>query len=89
MKEENKKVFEEEQRERDELRDNGNTLLSYVEMGMTNVIRNKIPDLAGLSDDEIRTAAKRMVRIAVSPHPLAGYWDSHGRIIKDGLYRAP
>lgn len=84
MKEENKKVFEEEQRERDELRDNGNTLLSYVEMGMTNVIRNKIPDLAGLSDDEIRTAAERMVRIADSPHPLAGYWDSHGRILKNG-----
>ena len=84
MKEENKKVFEEEQKERDKLRKDGNTLLRNMEMGMTNATRNQFPDLAGKSDDEIRTAAKRMVRIADSPHPLAGYWDSHGRIIKDG-----
>ena len=44
-------------------------------------LRQSVEGMAGLSDEEIDAAAIKMERLARSPHPLEGFWDSHGRPI--------
>jgi hypothetical protein len=44
-------------------------------------LRVQVPWMAGKSDKEIREMAMRLARLADSPHPMEGFWDSHGRIV--------
>jgi hypothetical protein len=46
-----------------------------------DALRAGVPWMADSSDDEIREMANRLQRLAGSPHPIEGLWDSHGRII--------
>jgi hypothetical protein len=38
-----------------------------------------------MSEKEIMEKAHRMERLANSPHPLEGFWDSLGRAVHDEL----
>lgn len=75
VKERNTVVFEKEQAERD---------LQIAQAGQLreadkNWVRENIKMMAQYTDEQIIEAANKMERLAKSPHPLQGYWDSHGR----------
>jgi hypothetical protein len=53
-----------------------------------NVLRGHVEALRNLSDEEILEKANHLERFANSPHPVPGYYDSHGRpLTKDGKIR--
>jgi hypothetical protein len=53
-----------------------------------NILRQDFEQMRHMSDDEILKQADHLERFANSPHPIPGYYDSHGRpIAKDGLPR--
>ena len=52
------------------------------------ILRQDFEQMRHMSDDEILKQADHLERFANSPHPIPGYYDSHGRpIAKDGLHR--
>ena len=64
--------------ERDKLRQQSQIILKMLESN-GDMIRQQVPHMADMTDDEIEESAIRMARLADSPHPL-GFWDSHGRV---------
>jgi hypothetical protein len=77
----NEQVFEEESQEREKIRFQANAILNLLETGNVDMIRNQIAWMAKMTKQEIQESAKRMLKLVDSPHPLQGFWDSHGRII--------
>jgi Glycosyl transferase family 2 len=50
-----------------------------------NVLRDQVEALRNMSDEDILKKADQLERFANSPHPVPGYYDSHGRpLSKDG-----
>jgi hypothetical protein len=78
VREMNKALFEEQQAERDRMIEQAKLLLE----GDKDWIRQNINGMTDYTDEEIIATATRMGRLARSPHPLEGYWDSHGRPLK-------
>lgn len=84
MKQSNKAVFEREKEQRNAMRREARMVLEVLDSGRADSLRWKVEWLAGKTDDEIRAMANRINQVVDSPHPLAGFWDSHGRIIDKG-----
>jgi hypothetical protein len=76
----NKEVFERERAERETLRRQADSVLEMLETN-PGALRANVKWMEDSSDDEIREMADRLKRLADSPHPVEGLWDSHGRII--------
>lgn len=72
VREQNSKVFEMEQKQRDEMRTQARLLRELD----NDVLRKHVDWLAGKTDEEIRALSERMQAFADSPHPLKGFWDS-------------
>ena len=81
--ESNRKIFEQEQKQREDMRKQGNAVLKVLDTGRVQVLESMVPWLAGKSQEEIRFLADKLIRLADSPHPLSGFWNSHGRIVED------
>eukprot|EP00980_Cylindrotheca_fusiformis_P001504 scaffold346_cov116-Cylindrotheca_fusiformis.AAC.18 len=81
VKESNKAVFEREKEQRNAMRREARMVLDLLESGKAGSLRSQVEWLAGKTDDQIKAMAERIERLADSPHPLAGFWDSHGRIV--------
>jgi hypothetical protein len=77
----NKKVFEREKEHRNSLRRQASAVLMTLDSGNIDSLRSKVTWMAGKSNDDIRNMANRLIKLADSPHPLQGFWDSHGRIV--------
>ena len=76
----NREVFEREQQERESIKQQAWKVLETLETNPDG-LRAGVSWLADKNDDEIRQMAGRLLRHADSPHPIDGFWDSHGRII--------
>jgi hypothetical protein len=48
-------------------------------------LRAAVPWMEGKPDDEIRDMAHNILRLADSPHPMEGFWDSHGRVVDNNV----
>jgi hypothetical protein len=81
VKESNKDVFEREKEQRNTMRREAGMVLEMLDSGRADSLRSKVEWMAGKSDDELKAMADRITRLADSPHPLDGFWDSHGRIV--------
>lgn len=77
----NEKVFEEERKERDKIRLQARAILNLLDQDSVDVIKSQVPWMADMTREEIKNTADRMLRLMDSPHPMKGFWDSHGRII--------
>jgi hypothetical protein len=75
VREENRKVFEMEQQQREEMRTRAHLLQTYDK----DLLRLYVDWLADKTDEEIDALGNKMEALANSPHPLKGFWDSHGR----------
>ena len=75
VREQNKQVFELEQMRREEMRTQARLLLTIDK----DLLRKHVDWIADKTDDEINAIAIKMQAFADSPHPLKGFWDSHGR----------
>jgi hypothetical protein len=78
----NEEVFRMEAVERQQMRDQAKLLLDTLRNGEGDSLRRMVSWMQDLSDDDIATHAHKMEKIANSPHPLNGFWDSLGRIKK-------
>lgn len=76
---ENEEVFQQEAHERQTIREQAQFILQLLKSD-PEALRAGVPWMKDLLDNEIEKMALRMHRLADSPHPLDGYWDSHGRI---------
>lgn len=72
---ENQRVFEMEQKKREEMQTQARLLKTMDK----EILRNHVDWLVGKTDEEIDALADKMKAFAASPHPLKGFWDSHGR----------
>lgn len=81
VQESNTEVFHREQMRRDGMRREAQLVLQYLDVGQSEALRTKVSWMAGKSEETIRDMATRMIKLADSPHPLGGFWDSHGRIV--------
>lgn len=81
MREENEKVFQKERAERERLKMQAD-LVEQLLTENPEKLRAEVHWMADKSDAEIRQMAQRLRGLANSPHPLQGYWDSHGRVVK-------
>lgn len=79
VRHENEQVFKREGEERQKLRDQAKLVLTLLQSD-PETLRVAVPWMKDLSNDEIVDRARRMERIADSPHPLEGFWDFHGRV---------
>jgi hypothetical protein len=79
VKKSNQEVFEKEGAEREKLRQQANTILQMLLVDPEK-LKLSVPWMAEKSTAEIREMAHRLHRLADSPHPMNGFWDSHGRI---------
>jgi len=77
-KRENAKVFEQERKQRETMREQAR----LIESTDNHLLREQVEWLRDMSDEEIAAAATRLRKMADSPHPLKGFWDSHGRIVE-------
>jgi len=77
VKDISKAVFEKEQAERDKMINQARDLRGADK----NWVRENIDWMAKFTNEEIVAEADKMERLAKSPHPLGGHWDSHGRLI--------
>ena len=82
VKETNKQVFEKERAAREKLKDQAKHILMYLEVD-PDALKQAVPWMADMTISEIEAAATRMMKLADSAHPLQGYWDMHGRVVKD------
>lgn len=80
MKEDNAKAFQKEKEERERLRMQADLVENMLQHD-SDKLRAEVPWMADKSDQEIRRMAERIRKLADSPHPLEGYWDSHGRLV--------
>ena len=78
VKRANLEAFRQERVEREALKNRARKIRSTP----NEVLRSRVRWMSDLSDEAIESAAARMERLADSPHPLEGYWDSHGRPLK-------
>jgi len=74
----NKEVFEKERQQREQMIQQG----ELIKQTDPSILRVHVPNFAEMSDSEIMNLADKMIRFANSPHPIQGYWDSHGRPIQ-------
>ena len=81
VKESNKDVFEREKEQRNTMRVQARMVLELLDSGRADSLRSQVKWMAGKSDNEIEEMADKLIRLADSPHPLEGFWDSHGRIV--------
>jgi hypothetical protein len=82
VKEENEIIFQQEKAERERLKKQAD-LVDKMLAEDPGKLRAEVQFMADKSDDEIRQMAQRIRNLAASPHPLEGYWDSHGRVVKE------
>ena len=75
VKERNQQVFETEREKREEMKRNAR----IIRKADNAVLRQHLAWAAGMTDEEIAAFADRLEKYADSPHPLNGFWDSHGR----------
>jgi len=75
VREQNRRVFEMEEKQREEMRTQARLLQTFDK----NLLRQNVEWLADKTDEEIHILAGKMEAFAESPHPLKGFWDSHGR----------
>jgi hypothetical protein len=75
VKERNKQAFEKEDAERKRLLSQAQQIRNLNK----DWARQNIDWMSDYTDEKIEEVADKMERIAKSPHPLAGFWDSHGR----------
>lgn len=75
VKENSKVAFQKEQAERELMIQQARELRGVNK----NWIRENIEWMATFTDEQIIAEADKMERLAKSPHPLGGHWDSHGR----------
>ena len=80
----NIKVFEEERKERNKIKLQAQTILNLLETNQVDVLKKQVPWMIDMSISEIRNKANTMIQLMDSPHPIQGFWDSHGRIINRG-----
>ena len=80
VKKTNEKQFEKERAEREALRGQAELVEQLLDINPEK-LRAEVDFMADKTDGEIRAMADRIRRLADSPHPLKGYWDSHGRLI--------
>jgi len=78
VKKRNAQVFAQERDKRDQMRQQARELRATN----NDLLRSQVESLADKSDEEIAEMADRIERLADSPHPLQGFWDSHGRPLK-------
>lgn len=78
--EESEQIFLKEKAERDRIKMQAN-LVDTLLADDPAKLRAQVPWMADKSDKEIQDMAQRLRDLADSPHPLAGFFDSHGRPI--------
>lgn len=76
----NQDVFEKERAEREKVREQAKTVLDLLTIN-PNGLRDAVPWMVGKTDEEIREMAMNILELVDSPHPMRGFWDSHGRIV--------
>jgi hypothetical protein len=84
VRKENEEVFRKEAKERQNLLEQARIVLELLETNPT-LLRSSVPWMETMSEKEIMKKAHRMERLANSPHPLEGFWDSLGRAVHDEL----
>mmetsp|Transcript_30631 Transcript_30631/g.33911 ORF Transcript_30631/g.33911 Transcript_30631/m.33911 type:complete len:205 (+) Transcript_30631:872-1486(+) len=78
VEERNRAVFEEMQTKRDEMVQQARVLREVDK----SIIRQHVSWMSMFTDEEILKEADKIERLARSPHPIGGYWDSHGRLLQ-------
>jgi len=78
VEETNKAAFEEQKAKRDEMVQQARVLRETDK----SAIRQHVSSMSKFTDEQILQEADKIERLARSPHPLGGYWDSHGRALK-------
>ena len=78
VKEESDRIFQQEKAERVRLKMQADLVESMLDED-PSTLRTHVPWMADKSNEEIRQLAQRLRDLAESPHPLEGYFDSHGR----------
>lgn len=76
----NEEVFEKESAEREKVREQAKTVLDLLTINPSG-LRDTVPWMADKQDHEIREMAMNILKLVDSPHPMRGFWDSHGRIV--------
>ena len=82
VRKENESVFRSEAEARQQLRDEASVFLDLLRRGEGDGLRNVMSSMRDLSDDDIVDRAHRMKKLADSPHPIEGFWDSLGRVAR-------
>ena len=82
VKADNERTFQREKAERERLKVQAD-LVEKMLAENPEKLRAEVGFMADKSDEEIRQMAQRIRDLADSPHPLEGYWDSHGRAVKE------
>ena len=78
VKEESDRIFQQEQAERVRLKTQADLVERMLDED-PSTLRAHVRWIADKSNEEIREIAQRLRDLADSPHPLEGYFDSHGR----------
>jgi GT2 family glycosyltransferase len=78
VQEESKILIEMERAKRHQMREQAKAILIMNK----DDVRQQVSWMSKMTDAEIDAGARRLIRLADSPHPLDGFWDSHGRPIK-------
>jgi len=78
VKEESDRIFQQEKAERVRLKMQADLVERMLDDDPSK-LRTHVPWMADKSNEEIREIAQRLRDLADSPHPLEGYFDSHGR----------
>jgi hypothetical protein len=83
VKEESDRIFQQEKAERARLKMQADLVESLLDKDPSK-LRTQVHWIADKSNEEIREMAQRLRDLADSPHPLAGFFDSHGRPVVGG-----
>jgi len=78
VKEESDRIFQQEKAERARIKMQADLVEKLLDEDPTK-LRTHVEWIADKSNEEIRALAQRLRNLADSPHPLEGYFDSHGR----------
>mmetsp|Transcript_11864 Transcript_11864/g.18201 ORF Transcript_11864/g.18201 Transcript_11864/m.18201 type:complete len:498 (-) Transcript_11864:110-1603(-) len=78
VEETSKVLFEKQRTERDKMLEQAR----IIRQTDNDQIRRHVTWMSEFTDEQIEAEANKLERLARSPHPLEGYYDSHGRPLK-------
>lgn len=75
VQEQNQRISEMEKAKREQMRQGA----QVIRTANNDILRQQVNYLTSLTDEEIAAYADKLERLADSPHPVQGLYDSHGR----------